>query len=38
MKRVEWFFQGHKLQADKPQDDILLMMNVGSSTRSTGIR
>ena len=35
MKRVWWFFHGHKLQADKPHDDLLQMMNVDFSTRST---
>ena len=35
MKRIWWFFHGHKLQADKPHDDLLQMMNVDFSTRST---
>ena len=35
MKRVGWFFHGHKLQADKPHDDLLKVMIVDSSTRST---
>ena len=35
MKRIWWFFHGHKLQADKPHDDLLQIMNVDFSTRST---
>ena len=34
-ERVGWFFHEHKLQAEKPHDNLLLMMNVGSPTRST---
>ena len=35
MKRVGWFFHGHKLQTDKPHDNFLYVMNADYSTRST---